>query len=536
MTNQSFHTPDSPSDPKIAHRVADSGLLILDLSNIKPYEHNPRKGSNPEYDRIKDSIRMEGIDHPLVVTQRPDETSYLIHSGGNTRLQILQELYHETGNKCFRELTCIYRPWTSETDVLLAHLRENDLRGDLTFLDKATAVREAKRLIQEEQGGASMTQTQLAEIMRTRGYALSQGLISQMEYVVDKLLHLVPTALEGGMGRPQVERIRQLERATRALWLERTVDTETEFEMVFEALCRRYDSVAWNIGNLRRALEAEIAERRIVNIQAVSMTLDAFIAGHRGADAGTQWITEADESDDVSCETSVTERKKPVTSAESQSSIQQPVTTRSVETKELSESLSNDSEVTVIESISPTHPDHASSGPDADVLAEGASVLQMMQIKGSTDLKSLRARAWTLASRLAQRNGLDGLVLPHSGKGLGYLLHDVPDPALVDQLDEDTLAQVSMVWWYLAAAAEMTVAPVEQILPALGEDSVLRRALEDQDAGLLFSSVWTLDPGHMGFRLWCRLDDRNWRDLVDLMETYRALHQVAESSSVPLWQ
>jgi len=105
----------------------------------------------------------------------------------------------------------------------------------------------------------------------------------------------------------------------------------------------------------------------------------------------------------------------------------------------------------------------------------------------------------------------------------------------VDQLDEDTLAQVSMVWWHLAAAAELTVAPLEQLLPGLPEESVLRQALEDQDAGLLFSSVWTLDPGHMGYRLWRRLDERDWRDLLDLMATYRALHQTTETAGEPLW-
>ncbi|MDZ7751455.1 MAG: hypothetical protein U5S82_07305 [Gammaproteobacteria bacterium] len=154
---------------------------------------------------------------------------------------------------------------------------------------------------------------------------------------------------------------------------------------------------------------------------------------------------------------------------------------------------------------------------------------------GPGDIKSLRARAWTLASLLAQRNGLSELIQPLPGRGLGFLLTDVPDPALVDQLDEDTLAQISMVWWYLAAVAEMTVAPVDEILPNLTESSVLRRALEDQDAGLLFSSVWTLDPGHMGFRLWRRLDGRTWRDLVALMETYRDLHQAAEAAGTALW-
>jgi len=105
----------------------------------------------------------------------------------------------------------------------------------------------------------------------------------------------------------------------------------------------------------------------------------------------------------------------------------------------------------------------------------------------------------------------------------------------VDRLDADTLAQISMLWWQLAACAEMTVAPVEQLLPVLAEGCVLRRALEEQDAALLFASVWTLDPGHTGYRLWRRLEDRDWQDLLDLMATYRALHRAAEQADTALW-
>jgi hypothetical protein len=151
------------------------------------------------------------------------------------------------------------------------------------------------------------------------------------------------------------------------------------------------------------------------------------------------------------------------------------------------------------------------------------------------DVKSLRARLWTLASRLAQRNGLGDLVHPLSNRGLGFVLRDVPDPALVDRLDEESLAQVSMVWWHLAACAELTVAPLDALLPALPDDSILRRALVEQDAGLLFASVWTLDPGHAGYRLWRRLDERDWQDLLGLMEAYRALHRTAAAGGPPLW-
>ena len=65
---------------------------------------------------------------------------------------------------------------------------------------------------------------------------------------------------------------------------------------------------------------------------------------------------------------------------------------------------------------------------------------------------------------------------------------------------------------------------------------MLRRALETQDRDLLFTSAWTPDPGHAGYRLWWLLDARDWQDLLGLMATYRALHRVAESTHTALWR
>ena len=275
------HRPASDTNPspppQTNNAIIDRGFRVVDISEIKPYEYNPRRSENPEYDRIKSSIRTGGMDQPLIVTKRPGEKDYMLHAGGNTRLRIYKELYQETGAERFRKLACVFRPWTRETDVLLAHLRENDLRGDLSFIDKALAVRDAKRLIQEEQGAGIITQTELADMLRARGYALSQGLVSQMEYSVERLVPLLPVALRSGLGRPKVERIRQLDRAVRALWLDRSVDTEEAFDQAFAVLCRRYDSPEWDIGNLRRALEAEIAERVEVSIQVVRMVLEDYV-------------------------------------------------------------------------------------------------------------------------------------------------------------------------------------------------------------------------------------------------------------------
>jgi len=495
-------------------------LAYLDVARIKPYEHNPRRAPNAEFDRIKASIRVDGLAQPLVVTRRPGEADYLVHAGGNTRLRILKELFAETEEPRFGTVACVVRPWTREADALLAHLKENDLRGELTFLDKALAVANAKRLLQEE-GTAEFTQAGLAEVLQRSGYGLSQALISQMAYVAERLRPLLPQTLESGIGRPQVAKIRALDRAARALWLERPVDTEAEYDQVFEILCRRYDTPDWDIANLRRALEAEIAERADISIHAVSIEMDARLSG-RGADAPPR----RDEADDweVSVDNdnphSDNGGAAPVEPGPPAHPTQPPV--------------QPDTTGTAVASNKRTRTDRSSSQTDdEDDGDETPNSSFCAPARG--DVKSLRARLWTLASRLAQRNGLGDLVHPLSGQGLGFVLRDVPDPALVDQLDEEALAQVSMIWWHLAACAELTVAPLDALLPALPEESVLRRALVEQDAGLLFASVWTLDPGHTGYRLWRRLDDRDWQDLLALMDAYRALHRTAVAGDQNLW-
>jgi len=170
-----------------------------------------------------------------------------------------------------------------------------------------------------------------------------------------------------------------------------------------------------------------------------------------------------------------------------------------------------------------------------DQESESGDSLPDISRSNPNDLKSLRGRAWTLAARLAQRNGIGDVVEPVSGQGLGFILQDVPDPALADQLEEDALAQVCLLWWQLAACAEMTYAPLDSIIPLLPAESVLRRALAEEDAELLFSSIWTLDPGHTGYRLWHSLPDRDWQDLLSLMDTYRRIRHLAAETGVMIW-
>src|SRR5690606_25003860 len=126
---------------------SQSRVLRVEVNRIGFYERNPRHSRNPEYDRIKASIREHGMDQPLLITSRPGDDSYVVRAGGNTRLRILQELYEATGEERYRWADCLFEDWDRESMVLLAHLRENELRGNLTFIDKARAIFEYKNLV-----------------------------------------------------------------------------------------------------------------------------------------------------------------------------------------------------------------------------------------------------------------------------------------------------------------------------------------------------------------------------------------------------
>ena len=259
---------------------ADTEMVThIEVARIRNYALNPRRHENPEYHRIKASIRAEGLDQPLVITQEPGAEDYVLQAGGNTRLRILKELYEETGEGRFYRVNCLFKPWAEASSLLFAHLRENELRGSLPFIDKALAVFEAKRLLEDELAIDELSQRQLETLFRERGFSLSHSMISKMGYAVHTLWPIMPNALSAGLGRPQIERIRSLERAARRIWERRELGDVSVFDMIFSELCRRYDDAEWDIQPLRASLENEIAEEAEQSLQAIRLEMEACLAG-----------------------------------------------------------------------------------------------------------------------------------------------------------------------------------------------------------------------------------------------------------------
>lgn len=488
-----------------------SDPVKTNINRIQPYERNPRHGGNPEYDRIKDSIRHNGLDQPLVITQRPDCSDYVVHSGGNTRLIILKELFAETGEARFGEILCVITPWKGESSVVLAHLRENDLRGNLIFIDRARALEDARQLLAEELDVRSLTQRQFEQELCKAGYRLNRPGLSLMTYAVQTLSELIPVALDGGLGRDPVRGIRALDRAGRLLWRRYCTGGERAFESVFATLCRRYDGAEWDNAILQAALETEIADSSESNLQTVRVAFEAAL--------NNEEIVIPDFVPLKAPPPRLTVRQAPGDSPEDELSSRDD---------EIDHQSDDDVAVVLI-------PPAGMSGTPSDPEMGPEQLSMAIDDEVPNDLKSLRARAWALAARIAQRNGIGELVEPASDNGLGYVLRDVPDRALADQLDEEALAQVSLLWWQLAACAEMTSAPLDSVVSTLPRDSILRRALEEDDADLLFNNVWTLDPGHTGYRLWRIMHDRDWSDLLTLMDNYRRLRYCATRTGAALW-
>lgn len=157
-------TPSSPSDP-----LTDTPMVVV-LDQLRPYELDPRVTRNPQFDHIKASILQRGLDAPPTITRRPNEPHYIIRNGGNTRLTILRELWAETKDERFFRIACLFRPWPARGEIvaLTGHLAENELRGGLTFIERALGVEKARALYELE-AGASLTQVELSRRLNLDG-------------------------------------------------------------------------------------------------------------------------------------------------------------------------------------------------------------------------------------------------------------------------------------------------------------------------------------------------------------------------------
>ena len=233
-----------PSTSALSDPIADTPMVVT-LDQLRPYDHDPRKKRNPAYEDIKASIRERGLDAAPAITRRPGEDHYIIRNGGNTRLAILRELWSETKDERFFRISCLFRPWPSRGEVVMltGHLAENELRGGLTFIERALGVEKAREFYEQESGTA-LSQSELARRLAADGFPVQQSHISRMNDAVRYLLPVIPTVLYGGLGRHQVERLSVMRKACLLAW-ERYAKGRTlvqDFDDFFQEVLSQFDT------------------------------------------------------------------------------------------------------------------------------------------------------------------------------------------------------------------------------------------------------------------------------------------------------
>lgn len=243
--------PAFESKAPVVERMSDPIVdtpMVLTLDETLPYDENPRTTRNPKFDEIKDSIRQRGLDAPPPVTRKPGEEKFRIRNGGNTRLAILNELYQETGDERFFKFHCLFRPWDmarGEIISLTGHLAENDLQGQLKFIERAIGVDKA-RVLYEAELGTAISQRELSKRLTADGYPVSQPHVSRMLDTIRYLLPAIPGLLYSGLGFDRVTKLLGLRKCALACW-ERNYQVQEkplEFDAVYQEVLAQFEGEA----------------------------------------------------------------------------------------------------------------------------------------------------------------------------------------------------------------------------------------------------------------------------------------------------
>ncbi|MDY9250737.1 ParB family protein [Escherichia coli] len=238
--------------------------MILTLDQLRPNPDNPRTTRNPRYDDIKNSIHARGLDTVPKVTRIPDSEPdvYIFSDGGNTRYQILTELWKETGDPRFYRIHVLFKPWPGRLQCVIGHLAENEVRGELTFIEKAQGIRKA-RLIYEEQLNKSVSMRELSSLLTEQGLPVDASSISRMENALKYLYPWIPDLMESGLGRPQVTALLALRQDAERVWGQFALasGTDAEFDRVFGESCRKFNSPElWSLEMFRDELIGDLLQ------------------------------------------------------------------------------------------------------------------------------------------------------------------------------------------------------------------------------------------------------------------------------------
>ena len=119
--------------------------MVVTLDQLRPYDHDPRVTRNPAYEEIKASIRERGLDAPprsRAGRARRTTSFAMAATRGWRSCASCGARPRRNASSALR--ACSARGRRGEIVALTGHLAENELRGGLTFIERALGRRERR--------------------------------------------------------------------------------------------------------------------------------------------------------------------------------------------------------------------------------------------------------------------------------------------------------------------------------------------------------------------------------------------------------
>lgn len=252
--------------------------MVLPISQINPYDNNPRKAKNSKYEELKLSISKRGYTSVLEITRRPGDENYMVCAGANTTLTIIKELYAQTNEARFAKLRCLFKPWQNESEVIFNHLIENTTHGSMIFIDKARGVLQAKAELEKELH-KQLSQREFCQLAKERcGFSIDPPTLGRYIYTVNYLTELIPTALASGIGNLQIKKIKQLEEAYKKYQAHHQLVADlTGFNMALSQADGAYDNPDSFFYHITEAIEQHLSAQHGVSKIDTRLELRALL-------------------------------------------------------------------------------------------------------------------------------------------------------------------------------------------------------------------------------------------------------------------
>jgi ParB family protein of integrating conjugative element (PFGI_1 class) len=152
-------------------------------------------------------------------------TRFYANSGKRQEMKVLSHSYH-------------LQTLAGRLKSLIGHLAENEVRGDLSYIEKAFGVHKA-RVIWESQLGRTVTLRELSDLLNQEGYPIDNSSISRMEDTLNYIYPHMPKLLESGMSRGQVIPLLGLRSSANKVWKSfcNDVKPDSTLDDVFGSAC-----------------------------------------------------------------------------------------------------------------------------------------------------------------------------------------------------------------------------------------------------------------------------------------------------------